>query len=157
MMHEDEKYMRTALEEASLAFVTGEVPVGAVIVCGEEILARAHNMTCSMNDPSAHAEMLVIREAAKKTGNYRLVGASLYVTLEPCIMCAGAIIQARIRRVVFGASDPKSGAVVSLYRVLGDERLNHFVEVTGGVERDACGELLSRFFQGKRIVSSPVS
>jgi len=157
MMHEDEKYMRTALEEASLAFVKGEVPVGAVIVCGEEILARAHNMTLSMNDPSAHAEMLVIREAAKKTGNYRLVGASLYVTLEPCIMCAGAIIQARIRRVVFGTSDPKSGAVVSLYRVLGDERLNHFVEVTGGIERDACGEILSRFFQGKRIVSSPVS
>ncbi|MBM4271273.1 MAG: nucleoside deaminase [Deltaproteobacteria bacterium] len=156
-MHEDEKYMRTALEEASLAFVKGEVPVGAVIVCGEEILARAHNMTLSMNDPSAHAEMLVIREAAKKTGNYRLVGASLYVTLEPCIMCAGAIIQARIRRVVFGTSDPKSGAVVSLYRVLGDERLNHFVEVTGGIERDACGEILSRFFQGKRIVSSPVS
>lgn len=157
MIHDDEKYMRIALEEASQAFAKGEVPVGAVIVCGEEILARAHNMTISMNDPSAHAEILVIREAAKRTGNYRLVGASLYVTLEPCIMCAGAIMQARIRRVVFGASDPKSGAVVSLYGILSDERLNHLVEVTGGIEGDACGEILSRFFQGKRIVSSPIS
>ena len=147
----DEKFMTLALEQASLAFQKGEVPVGALIMLGGEILAMSHNSSISMNDPSAHAEILAIREAARILDNYRLINATLYVTLEPCVMCAGAIIQARIQRVVFGAGDPKGGAVVSLYRLLHDERLNHTVEVTGGVMRDSCAEILSRFFHEKRI------
>jgi tRNA(adenine34) deaminase len=149
----DEKFMTLALEQASLAFQKGEVPVGALITLGGEILAMSHNSSISMNDPSAHAEILAIREAARILDNYRLINATLYVTLEPCVMCAGAIIQARIQRVVFGAGDPKSGAVVSLYRLLHDKRLNHTVEVTGGVMKDACAEILSRFFHEKRITS----
>jgi len=147
----DEKFMTLALEQASLASEKGEVPVGAVITLGCEILAMSHNNAISINDPSAHAEILAIREAARKLDNYRLVDTTLYVTLEPCIMCAGAIVQARIRRVVFGAEDPKSGGVVSLYRLLHDKRLNHTVEVTGGVKKDACAEILGRFFHEKRI------
>ena len=148
-----EKFMTLALEQASLAFQKGEVPVGALITLGGEILAMSHNSSISMNDPSAHAEILAIREAARILDNYRLINATLYVTLEPCVMCAGAIIQARIQRVVFGAGDPKSGAVVSLYRLLHDKRLNHTVEVTCGVMKDACAEILSRFFHEKRITS----
>jgi tRNA(adenine34) deaminase len=132
----DEKFMTLALEQASLAFQKGEVPVGALITLGGEILAMSHNSSISMNDPSAHAEILAIREAARMLDNYRLINATLYVTLEPCVMCAGAIIQARIQRVVFGAGDPKSGAVVSLYRLLHDKRLNHTVEVTCGVMKE---------------------
>lgn len=144
--------MKIALEEASLARDQGEVPVGAVVVLGGEILARAHNMCVTLNDPSAHAEILAIREAAHKMGNYRLVGTTLYVTLEPCLMCAGAILQARMQRVVFGARDPKGGAVRSLYTVFSDSRLNHRVAVTEGVAEHPCGEILSRFFTGKRVV-----
>lgn len=151
----DERMIRLALEEAVLSCHEGEVPVGAVITLGEEVLAKAHNSPISMNDPSAHAEILAIRRAAERVGNYRLPGASLYVTLEPCIMCAGAIIQARIERVVFGADDPKAGGVVSLYNILNDRRLNHNVVVRGGVCGEACAEILSRFFRQKRIVSSP--
>ena len=149
----DEKFMTLAIEQASLASEKGEVPVGAVITLGGEILAMSHNNAISINDPSAHAEILAIREAARKLDNYRLVDTTLYVTLEPCIMCAGAIVQARIRRVVFGAEDPKSGGAVSLYRLLHDKRLNHTVEVTGGVKKDACAEILGRFFHEKRITS----
>lgn len=149
----DEKFMALALEQASLAFQKGEVPVGALITLGNKILAMSHNSSISMNDPSAHAEILALREAARSMDNYRLIDATLYVTLEPCIMCAGAILQARIQRVVFGAGDPKSGGVVSLYKLLDDRRLNHTVEVTGGVMRDACAEILSRFFHEKRITS----
>jgi len=149
----DEKFMTLALEQASLAFQKGEVPVGAVVTLGGEILAMSHNSSITINDPSAHAEILAIREAARRLDNYRLIDTTLYVTLEPCIMCAGAIVQARIQRVVFGADDPKSGGVVSLYRLLHDKRLNHTVEVTGGVKSDACAEILSRFFHEKRITS----
>ena len=149
----DEKFMTLALEQASLAFQKGEVPVGAVITLGGEILSASHNRCVSMNDPSAHAEILAIREAARKLDNYRLIDTTLYVTLEPCIMCAGAIVQARIQRVVFGADDPKSGGVVSLYRLLHDKRLNHTAEVTGGVKKDDCAEILGRFFHEKRITS----
>ncbi|HET6461001.1 MAG TPA: tRNA adenosine(34) deaminase TadA [Syntrophales bacterium] len=149
----DEKFMTLALEQAFLALQKGEVPVGAVITLGGKILAMSHNSCISINDPSAHAEILSIREAARKLGNYRLIDTTLYVTLEPCIMCAGAIVHARIRRLVFGANDPKSGCVVSLYRLLRDKRLNHTVEVTGGVKREACAEILSRFFHEKRITS----
>jgi tRNA(adenine34) deaminase len=147
----DEKFMTLALEQASLAFQKGEVPVGAVITLGGEILAMSHNSAISINDPSAHAEILAIREAARRLDNYRLIDTTLYVTLEPCIMCGGAIVQARIKRVVFGAEDPKSGGVVSLYRLLHDKRLNHTVEVTGGVKKDDCAEILGRFFHEKRI------
>jgi len=151
MSYNDEKFIDLALEEAYRAFSKGEVPVGAVITLGNEILVKSHNSPVSAGDPSAHAEILAIRRAAEKVGNYRLIGTTLYVTLEPCIMCAGAIMQARIRRVVYGAEDQKGGGVVSLYNILNDKRLNHSVEVTGGVKKDACAEILSRFFREKRI------
>ena len=150
----DEKFIDLAMEEASLAFMEGEVPVGAVITRDDEILVKSHNRSIAMNDPSAHAEILAIRGAAHILGNYRLTGTTLYVTLEPCIMCAGAIIQARIQRVVFGADDPKGGGVVSLYEILHDSRLNHSVELKSGVRKDACAEILSRFFHEKRIVEN---
>jgi tRNA(adenine34) deaminase len=154
-MATDERWMGIALEEAALARQAGEVPVGAVIVRGEELLARAHNQPISSNDPSAHAELLAIQRAAAAAGNYRLSGMTLYTTLEPCIMCAGAILHARIERLVFGASDPKNGAAVSLYRLFEDPRFNHAVLVTGGVLREACAEILSGFFRGKRLPSRP--
>ena len=146
-----------ALGEAEKALLAGEVPVGAVIVAGGDVLATAHNSTITLNDPSAHAEILAIRRAGERLKNYRFPGKTLYVTLEPCIMCAAAILQARIARVVFGAEDPKNGGVVSLYRILDDCRLNHRVDVLGGVLREACGEILSRFFREKRVMSSPIS
>jgi tRNA(adenine34) deaminase len=155
MMDIDEKMIRLALEEAELSLNRGEVPVGAVITLREKVLAKAHNNPISMNDPSAHAEILAIRRAAERIGNYRLPGTTLYTTLEPCVMCAGAIIQARIERVVFGAADPKAGGVVSLYNILTDRRLNHNVAIQGGVCGESCAEILSRFFRQKRIVSSP--
>lgn len=152
MENNNERFIRLALKEAKLASAIGEVPVGAVITLGDEILAKAYNSSISMNDPSAHAEILAIRRAGDKIGNYRLAGTTLYVTLEPCIMCAGAIIQARISRVVFGTDDPKNGGVVSLYSILGDKRLNHSVEVTRGILKDECAEILSRFFCEKRVI-----
>ena len=153
-MQNDYDFMRIALEEAQAAYSAGEVPVGAVLVHDGHILARAHNLPITMNDPSAHAELLTLRQAGQKAANYRLVGAELYVTLEPCIMCAGAIVQARLARVIFGARDPKCGAVASLYNILTDERLNHQVEVTEGVLREECGEIMSRFFQQKRVIAA---
>jgi tRNA(adenine34) deaminase len=152
-MESDEKWMRLALAEAALAGVAGEVPVGAVLVRGEELLAKGHNSPIALSDPSAHAELFVIRRAAAEIGNYRLSGTTLYTTLEPCLMCAGAILQSRIERLVFGAADPKSGAAVSLYRIFDDLRLNHTVAVTGGILRDACAEILSGFFREKRVHS----
>jgi len=152
MSYNDEKFMDIAIEEALLASAKGEVPIGAVVTLDDNVLARSHNNAISMNDPSAHAEILAIRQAATMVGNYRLIGTTLYVTLEPCIMCAGSIIQARIQRVVFGADDPKGGGVVSLYGILDDKRLNHSVEVKSGVKKDACAEILSRFFREKRIL-----
>ena len=143
--------MKIALEEAREAYRLGEVPVGAVLVLDGNILARAHNSPITKNDPSAHAEMLALRQAGNAIGNYRLAGAELYVTLEPCAMCAGAIIQARLARVIFGARDPKCGAVGSLYNILTDERLNHQTEITEGILQKECGEILSRFFQQKRV------
>jgi len=148
-MQTDNDFMKIALAEAQKAYSLGEVPVGAVLVRKGSILARAHNSPIMRSDPSAHAEMLVLRQAGEKIGNYRLADAELFVTIEPCVMCAGAIIQARLARVIFGARDQKCGAVVSLYSVLSDERLNHHVEITEGILREECGEILSRFF-GKR-------
>jgi len=150
-MHRDEEFMRLALAEAGKALLAGEVPVGAVVVRGGEVIASAHNGPVGLRDPSAHAEILALRRAAAAEGNYRLAGATLYVTIEPCLMCAGALVHARVSRLVFGAPDPKGGAVVSLYGVLQDGRLNHRVEVTGGVLREACSEILSRFFREKRL------
>lgn len=149
-------FMKIALEEAQAAYRIGEVPVGAVLVQEGRVLAQAHNSPINKNDPSAHAELLALRQAGETIGNYRLIGAQLYVTLEPCIMCAGAIIQARLSRVIFGVRDPKNGAVVSLYKILTDERLNHQVEITEGILQEECGELLSRFFRQKRITSRPL-
>ena len=150
-MDRDELFMRLALAEAEKALLAGEVPVGAVVVRGGEVIASSHNGPVGLKDPSAHAEILALRRAAEAEGNYRLAGTTLYVTIEPCLMCAGALIHARVSRLVFGAPDPKGGAVVSLYEVLGEGRLNHRVEVTGGVLSEACGEILSRFFREKRL------
>ena len=149
-MENDEKWMWLALEEAALARAAGEVPVGAVIVRGEELLAKGHNSPIVLSDPSAHAELIAIRRAAAKIGNYRLAGTTLYTTLEPCLMCAGAILQARVSRLVYGAEDPKSGGVQSLYAILSDERLNHRVEVQGGVLLEECREALRLFFRERR-------
>ncbi len=149
----DQWMMSLALEEAQAAYEEGEVPVGAVLALGDDILARGHNRSLKLSDPTAHAEVLTIRLAAEKTGNYRLPGTTLYVTLEPCLMCAGAILQARISRVVFGACDSKAGAVVTLYRALQDKRLNHIVETACGLRRECCGEILSRFFREKRVIA----
>jgi tRNA(adenine34) deaminase len=148
---EDEAYMAEALAQARIAEEAGEVPIGAVLVLEDKgIIARAHNRPLGTNDPTAHAEILAIREAGLVKRNYRLNDCTLYVTIEPCIMCAGALLQARVRRLVFGAPDPKYGAVQSLYRILTDERLNHRMEVTSGVLEQECLELLTAFFQRKR-------
>ena len=144
-------YMRIALEEARLAAEHQEVPVGAVLVSENgEILSRAHNRTISDNDPSAHAEMLAIRQAASVVRNYRLLNTSLYVTVEPCLMCMGAIIHARIGRVVFGPRDPKWGAAGSLYNLGEDRRLNHHPEIMEGLLLDECRNLIQEFFRVRR-------
>jgi tRNA(adenine34) deaminase len=144
-------HMGLALAQARKAAAAGEVPVGAVLVSDNgEILAEAHNAPIAMQDPTAHAEILALRQAAAKVRNYRLPGATLYVTIEPCLMCVGAMIQVRIKRLVFGAPDPKAGACVSLYRIPEDLRLNHRFEVTGGVRETECRELLQEFFQTRR-------
>ena len=153
----DADWMRHALMLAARAEAEGEVPVGAVLVREGNILARAHNAPIRMKDPSAHAEMLVLRHAGEKLGNYRLAGTELYVTIEPCIMCAGAIVHARVDRVIFGARDPKCGAVVSLYNIFDDKRLNHQVKITEGILKEECGEIISRFFREKRVTSAPAS
>ena len=142
--------MRAALAEARVGLGAGEVPVGAVVVVDDVIVGQAHNAPIALVDPTAHAEVLALREAALKVGNYRLPGAVLYATLEPCAMCCGAVIQARLARVVYGAPDPRAGAVESRYRLRADERLNHRVEALGGVLGAECGALLKEFFGTKR-------
>jgi tRNA(adenine34) deaminase len=150
-MSEDLKtYMRIALEEAAAGAEEGEVPVGAVVVRNGEILARDHNRKESLADPTAHAEILALRAAAKRIGHWRVLDADLYVTLEPCAMCAGAIVQARIRRCIFATEDPKAGAAGSLCNILVDPRLNHRVEIVTGVLRDEAAELLRDFFRERR-------
>jgi tRNA(adenine34) deaminase len=145
-----DRWMRLALEEAQAAAAEDEVPVGAVIVAGGRVVASGHNQREQLNDPTAHAEMIALTQAAANLGSWRLEGCTLYVTLEPCPMCAGAILQARVPFVVWGAADPKAGAVVSLYRLFEDARLNHRVEHVGGVLAGDCGRILSDFFRGKR-------
>ena len=142
--------MRIALEEARRAGEEGEVPIGAVLVSEGEVIGRGRNRPISLSDPTAHAEILALREGAARMGNYRLPGSTLYVTIEPCTMCAGAILQARVRRLVFGAEDLKTGAVRSIYSLLEDERLNHRVEVISGVLLAECREILQRFFRERR-------
>ena len=142
--------MRQALREARRALQEQEVPVGAVIVHDGRVLARAHNRPIHLKDPTAHAEILALRRAAKKLGNYRLTGCNLYVTIEPCAMCAGAIVQARLGRVVFGATDPKAGAGGSALRVLNHPKLNHQVAVAKGVLAEECATILRDFFRRRR-------
>ena len=150
-MENDSDYMGAALAAAREGLAAGEVPVGAVVVGeGGQILARAFNQPIALHDPTAHAEVLALRQAAALVGNYRLPGVSLYVTMEPCLMCVGALIAARVGRLVFGAADPKAGACVSLYRLPEDARLNHRMEVTGGVREAECRELLQEFFRARR-------
>jgi tRNA(adenine34) deaminase len=146
----DDLFMRDALDEARQGGAAGEVPVGAVIVVEGQVVGRAHNAPIAQSDPTAHAEILALRAAASKAGNYRLTGATLYVTVEPCPMCCGAALQARLARVVYGARDPKAGAVESLYRLLDDQRLNHRIEAVGGVLADESATLLREFFDRRR-------
>jgi tRNA(adenine34) deaminase len=144
------RFMRVALREAERAAREGEVPVGAVVVEGERVVARAHNRPIHLNDPSAHAEILALRRAARKLGNYRLTGCTLYATIEPCAMCAGAIVQARLRRVVYGARDAKAGAHGSTLTVLNHPKLNHQVEAVTGVLAEECAAIVRDFFRGRR-------
>lgn len=147
-MHE--RYLRVALEQAQAAEAENEVPVGAVIVRGGRVIAAAYNQREQLKDPTAHAEMIAITQATQAVGDWRLEGCTLYVTLEPCPMCAGAILQARIPEVVYGAADPKAGAVQSLYELLSDARLNHRCQIVHGVLGRECGEILTRFFERQR-------
>lgn len=142
--------MRLALEEAQLAEAEGEVPIGAVVVCDGEVVARAHNRRETDADPSAHAEFSAMVQASQALGRWRLTGCTVYVTLEPCLMCAGLMVNARIDRCVFGAADPKGGAVGTLYDVSDDPRLNHAFAVTSGVLADECAEQLRAFFRNRR-------
>ncbi|APR95481.1 CRISPR-associated protein Csn1 [Pandoraea thiooxydans] len=149
----DAAFMTAALEQARLAMAHGEVPVGAVVVCEGRIVATGYNCPIGGHDPSAHAEMQALRAAAQTLGNYRLPSCELYVTLEPCVMCAGAIMHARIARVVFGARDPKTGACGSVVDLFAETRLNHHAAVLGGVQEAACAQLLQSFFAQRRAMA----
>jgi len=149
-MMQDEQGMREAIAEAEAAFAVAEVPVGAVVTAGDAVIGRGSNRRESAADPTAHAEMIAIREAATALGDWRLEGTCLYVTQEPCPMCAGAIVNARIPRIVYGCDNPKAGSVRTLYRLLEDSRLNHRVDVVRGLLADECGALLTRFFKQLR-------
>lgn len=146
----DEDFMRAALEQARMAGACDEVPVGAVVVLDGQIVGRGFNQPIRSHDPTAHAEVMALRDAAARLGNYRLPGCELYVTLEPCAMCSGAIMHARIARVVFGARDPKTGVAGSVMDLFGEARLNHHAGISGGLLADECGRLLSSFFAARR-------
>jgi tRNA(adenine34) deaminase len=147
--------MQLALEQASRAAELGEVPVGALVIKDGEILGQGHNRNLLDNDPTAHAEMVALRQASSKFGNHRLTGCEMVVTIEPCAMCAGAILHARLARLVYGASDPKAGAAGSVLQVLNHPRLNHKLQITAGVLKDRCSEILRKFFQARR--SPPIT
>ena len=149
-LDQDRKFMEIALQEAQKAFSIGEVPVGAVLVQEETIITRGHNQREQRQDPTAHAELIVIQEAAEKLRSWRLIDTTLYVTLEPCLMCAGAMLQARIPRLVLGTRDPKAGACGSLYTVHKDSRLNHQIDIVYGIKEKACRNILKDFFQQLR-------
>ncbi|MCC6107782.1 MAG: tRNA adenosine(34) deaminase TadA [Atopobium sp.] len=150
LREEDERFMRLALQEARLAAEEGEVPIGAVVVSDGEVISSAHNRRELDHDPSAHAEFRAMTEAAQKLGRWRLSGCTVYVTLEPCLMCAGLMVNARIDRCVYGAADPKGGALGTLFDVSHDRRLNHEFAVTSGVLEDECASVLREFFQARR-------
>ena len=149
-MNEDEKWMKIAISEANLAINEGEIPVGAVIVQNGKLIAKAHNQPILNHDPTAHAEVEVLRKAGKKLKNYRLSRSTLYVSLEPCAMCLGAIMHARVERVVFGASDPKSGVCGSCINLSKEKIFNHEISVLGGVLEDECRKILQKFFKERR-------
>jgi tRNA(adenine34) deaminase len=146
----DRQFMQQALEQAELAAIAGEVPVGAVLVRDGQVIAKGFNQPISNHDPSAHAEIMALRDAAQAELNYRLPGTTLYVTLEPCIMCAGAMLHARVGRVVFGAADPKTGAAGSVLNVFAEKHINHQTQVEGGIMGDECGQVLRDFFKERR-------
>jgi len=146
----DRQFMQQALKQAELASIAGEVPVGAVLVRDGQVISRGFNQPISNSDPSAHAEMMALRVAAQSELNYRLPGTTLYVTLEPCTMCAGAMLHARVERVVFGATDPKTGAAGSVLNVFAEKQINHQTQVEGGIMGDECGQVLRDFFKERR-------
>jgi tRNA(adenine34) deaminase len=146
----DRQFMQQALDQAKLAAIAGEVPVGAVLVRDGKVISTGFNQPITNSDPSAHAEMMAIRAAAQDEANYRLPGTTLYVTLEPCTMCAGAMLHARVDRVVFGASDPKTGAAGSVLNVFSEKQINHQTQVEGGIMGDECGQVLRDFFKERR-------
>ena len=150
MFENDLHWMRHAIELARQGQESGEVPVGAVIVKDDQVIGEGWNQPISQHDPSAHAEMVALRQAGKTLNNYRLLDTTLYVTLEPCVMCAGAIIHARVGRVVYGANDPKAGAAGSVVDIFANPRINHHVTVEGGLLATECGDLLTQFFKAKR-------
>ncbi|MBM7557258.1 tRNA adenosine(34) deaminase TadA [Halanaerobacter jeridensis] len=146
MSENDEQYMEIALEEAQKAFAKEEVPIGAIIVKDSEIIAKAHNLKESNQDPTAHAEILAIDQAVEKLGGWRLLDCTMYVTIEPCVMCAGALVESRVERLVFGAPEPKSGAAGSVFNLTNNDRLNHRLEVESGVLAADCKQLMKDFF-----------
>jgi len=146
----DQQFMLQAIEQAQLAATAGEVPVGAILVRDGQVISRAFNQPITNHDPSAHAEMLALRQAAQVEQNYRLPGSTLYVTLEPCAMCSGAILHARVDRVVYGAPDPKTGAAGSVLDVFSSKQINHQTRIEGGVMSEECGQLLRNFFKERR-------
>jgi tRNA(adenine34) deaminase len=146
----DRQFMQQALDQAKLAGAAGEVPVGAVLVRDGQVISRGFNQPISNSDPSAHAEMMALRSAAQNESNYRLPGTTLYVTLEPCTMCAGAMLHARVERVVFGAADPKTGAAGSVINVFSEKQINHQTQVEGGIMSEECGQVLRNFFKERR-------
>lgn len=147
---EDERWMALALEQAQLAADKGEVPVGAVVIHGEKVIAKTHNLRESNKDPLAHAELLAIAAAAQLLGRWRLIECTLFVTLEPCPMCAGAIVNSRLDRIVYGTGDPRAGACGTIFNIVEDERLNHRAEVVRGVLKEPCSQILSKFFKDLR-------
>ena len=151
-MHND--FMQLALEQAQHAWDLGEVPVGAVVVKDGVVIARGYNQPIGKHDPTAHAEIVALRAAAEALGNYRLPGCELYVTLEPCVMCSGAMMHARLAKVVYGATDPKTGACGSVLNLFEQEQLNHHTEISGGVMADECGDMLKRFFAARRAAAA---
>jgi len=151
---EDAAWMELALEQAQLAALAGEVPVGALVIRNGEIIGQGHNRNLLDNDPTAHAEIVALRQAAARVGNHRLIGCTMVATIEPCSMCAGALIHARIARLVYGAADPKAGAAGSTVQVINHPSLNHRMEVTAGVLADKCSEILQQFFRRKRQQTS---
>jgi tRNA(adenine34) deaminase len=152
--HQELGFMRLALEQAQHAWDLGEVPVGAVVVKDGVVIARGYNQPIGRHDPTAHAEIVALRAAAEALGNYRLPGCELYVTLEPCVMCSGAMMHARLARVVYGATDPKTGACGSVLNLFEQEQLNHHTDVAGGVMAEECGDMLKSFFVARRAAAA---